>query len=277
MNPKILIFTPTLFYEYATCCHWIWHDNFSDPKDKGAMPELMLKLFEQGVLHEQEYIKDLIYIQIKQVNLGQAFKETLSLMRAGAELIYQGVIQYEADGILYQGRPDLLKKVSGKSKFGNYYYEPIEIKSTNELHNEQKYQLVFYGLVLEQMQGIFPTQAAIINRNKETVPFLIDKEQRQKTATHMEIILDILKGNKPPLKLVSGCKQSPWFDKCVAEAEAANDIALLYRLDCRSHPALRENGINTVADAAKMDIEALPKIPYTPKKHSEGLNCKLKV
>jgi uncharacterized protein len=265
MNLKPLTFTPTLFYEYATCCHWIWHDRFSDPKDKGAMPELSLKLFEQGVLHEKEYVKDLTYTQVKQVNLAQAFKETLPLMQAGVELIYQGVIQYEADRVLYQGRPDLLKKMPGKSKFGGYYYEPIEIKSTKELHTEQKYQLVFYGLVLEQIQGVFPAQAAIINHDKKTVPFLMDSEQRTKTIAHMEIILDIIKGNKPPLKLVSSCKQSPWFNKCVSEAEAANDIALLYRLDSRSHPALRQNGINTVADAAKMDVDALPKIPFATK------------
>lgn len=265
MNHKPLIFTPTLFYEYATCCHWIWHDRFSNPKDKGAMLELTLKLFEQGVLHEKDYIKDLAFTQVKQVNLAQAFKETIPLMEAGAGLIYQGVIQYEADGVLYQGRPDLLKKVPGKSKFGDYYYEPIEIKSTKELQTEHKHQLVFYGLVLEQIQGAFPAQAAIINHDKETVPFLMDAEQKQKTATHMEVILNIIKGSKPPLKLVSGCKESPWFKKCVSEAEAANDIALLYHLDCRAHPALRQNGINTVADAAKMDIDALPKIPYTTK------------
>jgi uncharacterized protein len=229
------------------------------------MPELMLKLFDQGVLHEKDYIKDLTYTQVKQVNLGQAFKETVSLMQAGVDLIYQGVIQYEADGVLHQGRPDLLKKVPGKSKFGDYYYEPIDIKSTKELQTEQKHQLVFYGLVIEQLQGVFPTQAAIINRDKETVPFLMDKEQRDKTVDHMAVILDIIKGNKPPLKLVSSCKQSPWFNKCIAEAEAANDIALLYRLDSRSHPALRQNGISTVADAAKMDVDALPKIPFTTK------------
>lgn len=229
------------------------------------MPELMLKLFEQGVLHEKDYIKDLALTWVKQVNLDQAFKETVPLMEAGVELIYQGVIQYEADGVLYQGRPDLLKKVSGKSKFGDYYYEPIDIKSTKELHSEQKYQLVFYGLVLKQIQGIFPTQAAIINRDKETVPFLMDEEQKQKTVSHMEVILAIIKGDKPPLKLVSSCKQSPWFNKCVSEAEAANDIALLYRLDSRSHSALRQNGINTLKDAAKMDVGALPKIPFATK------------
>ncbi len=265
IDQKPLIFTPTLFYEYAACCHWIWHDRFTDPKEKGAMPELTLKLFEQGVLHEKDYIKDLTYTQVKQVDLSRAFQETLSLMQAGAELIYQGVIQYQAEGVLYQGRPDLLKKVPGKSGFGDYYYQPLDIKSTKELHTEQKYQLVFYGLVLENMQGIFPTQAAIINRDKETVPLLIDEEQKQKTASHMEVILSIIKGDKPPLKLVSSCKSSPWFNKCVAEAEAANDIALLYRLDFRSHPALRQNGINSVADAAQMDIDALPKIPFATK------------
>jgi len=188
MDKKTLTFTPTLFYEYATCCHWIWHDRFSDPKEKGAMPELTLKLFEQGVVHEKDYVKDLVYTQVKQVNLGQAFKETLALMEAGAELIYQGVIQYQADEVLYQGRPDLLKKIPGKSKFGNYYYEPIDIKSTKELQAEQKHQLVFYGLLLEQLQGVFPAGAAIINHDKETVPFLMDQEQREKTVAHMEVL-----------------------------------------------------------------------------------------
>src|SRR5581483_3094347 len=62
---------------------------------------------------------------------------------------------------------------------------------------------------------------------------------------------------------VSTCKDSPWFSKCISEAEERNDIALLYHLDARSHQGLRACGINTVADAAKMDVSLLPKIPYT--------------
>ena len=261
MQQKSIVFTPTLFYEYAICPHWIWHDRFSDPSEKDEMPELTLRLFEQGVLNEQDYIKDLTFSQVKPVNLKLAFAETMRLMQAGAELIYQGVIQYEADGILYQGRPDLLKKVAGKSTLGDYYYQPIEIKSTKEIKTEQKYQLVFYGLVLKQVQGLFPNEASIINKEKQAVLFLISQEEQQKTELHMRDLMAILQGSKPPLKLVSSCKESPWYKKCVAEAEAKNDIALLYHLDCRAHQNLRACGINTVAEAAKMDIDALPKIP----------------
>ena len=269
MQQKSIVFTPTLFYEHALCPHWIWHDRFSDPSEKGELPALTLRLFEQGVLHEQDYIKDLTFSHVKPVNLKLAWAETMRLMQAGAEFIYQGVIQYEADGILYQGRPDLLKKVAGKSTFGDYYYQPIEIKSTKELAPEQKYQLVFYGLVLEQVQGAFPAEAAIINKEKKTVAFTMVPEERHKTELHMRDMVAILQGNKPPLKLVSTCKQSPWYKKCVAEAEAKNDIALLYHLDCRSHQSLRDCGINTVADAAQMEIDALPKIPQASRQTLE--------
>jgi predicted RecB family nuclease len=271
LNQKFLIFTPTLFFEYAVCPHWIWHDRFSNPRDKGEMPELTLKLFEQGVLHEQDYIKDLTFTPVKSVNLKQAFKMTLELMALGAELIYQGVIQYQADGVLYQGRPDLLRKLPGQSQFGDYYYQPIEIKSTKEIHLEQKYQLVLYGFILEKLQGIFPSKAAIINRDKEEISLTIDAKEQEKTVSQIENILSIIRGNKPPLRLVSSYKQSPWYNKCVAEAETANDIALLYHLDCRAHPALRNCGINTVVDAAKIDINLLPKIPYTSQETLERI------
>src|SRR3989339_1779340 len=196
MQQKSIDFTPTLFYEYAICPHWIWHDRFSDPSEKDEMPELTLRLFEQGVLNEQDYIKDLTFSQVKPVNLKLAFAETMRLMQAGAELIYQGVIQYEADGILYQGRPDLLKKVAGKSTLGDYYYQPIEIKSTKEIKTEQKYQLVFYGLVLKQVQGLFPNEASIINKEKQAVLFLISQEEQQKTELHMRDLMAILQGSK---------------------------------------------------------------------------------
>lgn len=35
LKQKSLTFTPTLFFKYAICPHWLWHDFFSDPKNKG--------------------------------------------------------------------------------------------------------------------------------------------------------------------------------------------------------------------------------------------------
>jgi uncharacterized protein len=48
----------------------------------------------------------------------------------------------------------------------------------------------------------------------------------------------------------------------VREAEEAEDIALIYKLQARSCEALRECGVCTIHDAATMDPTTLPKISY---------------
>lgn len=223
----------------------------------------MEKLLEQGVLHEEEYIKRLSFVEVKEKHSMDAFTRTIQLMREGVELIYQGEIQYEVDGVSYRGRPDFLEKRRGaKSSFGDYYYAPCDIKSSTDVKPEQWMQLTLYAKILEELQGIFPHEVSIINRDHEQIPFVIEEKHRVKTFDRVDIILSIMKGQKPPLKLSSSCKSSPWYSQCVKEAEAANDIALLYRLDARAHEVLRKCGINTVQDAAEMDIKELPKVPY---------------
>jgi predicted RecB family nuclease len=256
------IFTPSLFFKYAKCPHWIWHDFYSDEKEKAEEPELVSKIREQGVIHEDAYVKDLAFDKVAEEDPEKAYEETLKLMRAGSELIYQGAIQYEADGVIYRGRPDLMEKKKGKSKFGDYYYAPVDIKSSKAISKEQESQLLTYGIILEQMQDYFPDELAIINKEGKRNFLDIDNADIAKTKELTEKIINIMKGRKPSLKLTSSCKESPWFAKCVSEAEEKDDIALIYRLDSRAHPGLRGEGINTVHDLAKADIGALPKIPY---------------
>ncbi|MDP3901656.1 MAG: TM0106 family RecB-like putative nuclease [bacterium] len=257
-----LIFSPSLFFKHATCPHWIWHDLYSDEKNKAEEPELVSKVREQGVVHEDEYVKGLEHETVAEEDLDEAFGHTLKLMRSGTELIYQGVIQYEDGGVTYRGRPDLLERKGGKSEFGGYYYSPVDIKSSKDIKKEQKYQLVLYGLILEKLQGRYPDEVSIINKEHKRYDLLQDEGDITKTKLLMDVILSIMKGGKPPLRLSSSCKNSPWFDMCVSEAEEKDDIALIYKLDARSHIKLREVGINTIHDMAKANIDDLPKIPY---------------
>jgi len=259
---KKITFTPSLFFKYSTCPHWIWHDYFGDPTKKGEVPALYEKLLEQGVLHEEEYVKNLTFTEVEEVDSEKAFNITLDLMSKGVDLIYQGVIQYSVDGVVYRGRPDLLEKQRRSSKFGDYHYVPIDIKSSKDIKPEQWMQLVLYAKILDELQGVFPETVAIINRDHERIPFIIESKHREKTFARIGDILDVIKGVKPPLKLTSTCKNSPWYNQCVSDAEQANDIALLYRLDSRALSALREAGIKTISDAANMRITELPKIPY---------------
>jgi uncharacterized protein len=256
-------FVPSLFFQYATCPHWIWRDRFGDPKRKGEMPELAKKLLEQGVLHEEEYIKGLDLTAVDTA-LGEAgYVETLRLMQSGTPLIYQGSIRTAIDGVNYKGRPDLLEKVPGYSKLGDFYYRPVDIKNSKELKQAHWLQLTLYALILEQIQGVFPSECAIINSEHERIEVELTDLHRSKTWAKIKEILEVMNGKKPPLKLVSSCKQNPWFSECIREAELADDIALIYKLDSRAMEVLRQLGIKTVHDAAKMDLQRLPKIPFT--------------
>lgn len=258
-----LTFTPSHFFKFATCPHWIWHDMFTDRSRMKEMPELALKLIEQGVLHEERVIDDMELQEVnKELPESEALALTLKLMREGAPLIYQGEIQSETSGILDRGRPDLLEKRPGKSKLGDWHYAPVEIKNSKEIKREHWMQLCLYSFILERIQGVFPEDVAVINAERERLEFHIEPEHREKTLSKRDEIIRVMKGEKPPLKFCSSCKDSPWYDECLREAEEAQDIALIYKLQSRSCDALREHGIKTIHDAAKMDHTKLPKIAY---------------
>lgn len=266
MRPVV---TPTLFYQYATCPHWIWYDRFGDQSRKGDVPELSQKLLDQGVVHEEAYVRGLELARVKAKKTEAAVAETLGLMRDGVEIIYQGTIEAEFDGVLWRGRPDLLEKRKGKSRLGGHFYVPVDIKSSHSIHKEQQLQLTFYARVLESVQGVRPKETAIINVDHVRMPFVPAAVHQAKTRQKVREIVAIMGGDKPPLRLASKCKHSPWFKECVRAAEETNDIALIYDLDARAHPTLRAAGINTVLDASRMRLASLPPIPYCSKKELE--------
>lgn len=258
------VVTPSMFYQYAACPHWLWYDRYGDQSKKGEMPELAQKLLEQGVAHEQDYLKGLDVQPVLTVDPERAAAQTLELMKQGATLIYQGVIEVEVDGVLWRGRPDLLEKKPGKSSFGDWMYAPCDIKSSHSIHDTQALQLAFYALTLERLQGVRPLTVSIINVDKERIPLALESRLLTKCRKLVRTVVEITGGKKPPLSLRSKCKHSPWFAECKRAAQEANDIALLYGADPRALETLREEGIRLVPDAAKMNVSRLPKIPFAP-------------
>ena len=296
-NDDKKVITPHLFVEYSLCPAWIWHDLFTNKSLKGDIPELALKLMEKGVIHEKDYIKDLTFDEVSEIDPKAAFAHTLELMRQGAELIYQGEIETEIDGIIWRGRPDLLQKIplqvgppvrrtsgsgedpslwdgppvrrtsrfgesptgleagseTGESKFGNWFYIPIDIKSSNDINPDHKYQLAFYAKVLAKLQNKLPHQVAIINKEKKRQVIPVDSELMEKMHARANQILSIIRGQKPTLHYKGGCKQSPWGHMCLEDCKKVNDAALIYNIRETTLNKLREAGFETVADLAELN------------------------
>lgn len=183
-------------------------------------------------------------------------------MQQGVPLIYQGCIQIECNGAIYKGRPDLLEKREGFSNFGNWYYVPIEIKSSSDIKPLHKHQLTFYALILEKIQGLLPFEMEIINRHHIKIPFTLNSKHQLTTNKLIEEILEIMRGQKPTSTITNKSKNSPWFKKALKEAQTSRDISQIYKLDGRSLSSLRKMGIKTLEDMVAADIAELPKVSY---------------
>ena len=257
-----LVFTSSLFFKHATQPLWVWYDQFGDQSKKEEISEFTLKLMESGILHEEEYISGLEVSKVEAIQAEQAVEATLELMKNGADLIYQGCVQFEHEGVIYRGRPDLLEKREGKSMFGKWYYAPIEIKWSSKIKPTYKNQLALYSIILERFQGYLPKDVGMINRHHDRLSMVLEEESIPKTRALIQQIIEVMNGNKPDFAITNKSKDSPWFKVALAEAEQKQDIALIYRLDSRSLGALRKEGICTLQDMISANLSALPKIPY---------------
>jgi predicted RecB family nuclease len=259
---KIIEVTPSLFFHFAKSPHWLWYDLHGDHAKKAELSELTKNLIEGGVLHEDNYVKDIKKVTVdKNLSESEAEQQTLEYMKAGEDLIYQGVISYTEDDIKFKGRPDFLKKVDGESKFGSYHYIPIEIKNSTKCDKaEYKNQLMLYAIILGKIQQYAPKIGRFINRKSEDIECDLSDKQLTKTNVTLAEIINILRGVEPSFSISSESKNSPWFNVMLEDAKAKSDIALIYKVPSAALKSLREAGINTLADIAQCDIEALPKI-----------------
>lgn len=250
---KIPRITGETFFRYVTCPSWVYWDIYGNPEDKKELSDFQKKIIEEGVLHEEEVIKKKQFaeVKVKEADLDEAAAETLELMKKG-ENIYHGVL---IDGN-WVGIPDFLEAVSGKSKLGNHYYIPYDIKSSKKLEDAHKFQLTFYALLLERIQGVMPERGHIINAEEEVLSFDIE-EFREKFDLTLAEIEKIMAGSKPPPFLTGSCKDSPWFELCKKEAIACDDISLIYKITKKEWKKLKEAGIETIFDLVKADLREL--------------------
>ena len=250
------------FYKFFQCPHWIWYDVYGDKQKMGKTPALLDMIHQDGLKHErhvvQERHKDRKFEEIKPESyrdLDEAFVATLELMKKGVN-IYHGVLM-DAHWV---GMPDLLEarpvEKGMTSVFGEHYYVVYDGKSGSELKEEYKFQLAFYSVILERIQGILPREAYMINSMGEERSFVVDDFLDLFHLTR-ERIEEILDGQKPAPFLKSGCKKSPWYALCVEDTKGCDDVSLIHRLSQSDQRRLYDLGIHTVKDLATADLEDL--------------------
>ncbi|MGH7724659.1 MAG: TM0106 family RecB-like putative nuclease [Candidatus Eiseniibacteriota bacterium] len=239
--------TANHLYQYLSCPRWPWNEWFGDPREKRGPSAFLRKLLADGVQHEEAIYADLNPARVSYPPGDHAAgaRETLRLMRAGTPLIAQAVLQ-SGDRL---GIADLLERCPGHSALGDFVYEPIEIKTARSVKTVYRLQLAFYGHLLAEILGVWPSHAHVILNDGSRESFSLDdvRGPYERVLAGLEGIAD---GAEAPIHICSTCAECPWELACLGRAETARDVSLTYGLQRRAARALREHGIHTLDDLA---------------------------
>jgi uncharacterized protein len=246
----------TNFYEFVKCPRKVYLHFFGDPSKRIPYSEFMREKMKEGREYEAEVIKKFTFARPEEeISYEKAAEQTVEFMKKGEKLIYQGVL---IDKNLI-GIPDFLEKKKGKSKLGNYYYQPMDIKSGLSAKDTYTMQVCFYCYLLEKIQGFCPLKFKLW-LGDGTIKELTTQDYFNKFSDMFVKIKGIAEGKEEDVHICGECKECQWKNFCFSIAEKANDLSLIFNISRNNAEKLKRMGIKNLADASKMDTEELSKV-----------------
>lgn len=249
--PRII--TQRSFYQYLKCPNWVYFDVHSD--EPAPHEPLLALLTEQGLVSQKQRelldgrpdVAEVIYEDPEEASM-----QTLQFMREGRSTIYRATLIDKH----WIGTPDVLEKVEGRSRLGEWYYVAADFKGSREMRDDFAFQGCFYAELLERVQGVKPQRGYVITPDKAVLPYDVVAFENEYKLT-LDGIERIVAGERPAHFVTSGCKQSPWFVKCRGLSESCNDLSLLNRVWREEVAALEAAGVKTVDELAAASLENL--------------------
>lgn len=116
-------------------------------------------LIQRGHEHEAAYINHLRKQGLDVVVLNdRSVQSTINAMKEGKDVIAQGALEVDQ----WSGITDILLKVPGKSKFGDWQYEVQDTKLSQNTRASAILQLCLYTELLATIQGVAPEKMWIV-------------------------------------------------------------------------------------------------------------------
>jgi predicted RecB family nuclease len=116
-------------------------------------------LIQRGQEHEAAYLDHLKKKGLRVITLSDRnLQSTIDTMKEGNDVIAQGYLEVDQ----WSGITDILLKVPGKSKFGDWQYEVQDTKLSQNTKASAILQLCLYTELLATIQGVAPEKMWIV-------------------------------------------------------------------------------------------------------------------
>src|SRR5438093_6961612 len=170
-------YTPSDLVEFFASPFASWMSRFSLDSPDHVQPDpeapQLVTLAKQGQQHEQTVLAQL-QAEGREVYtvppLGDRTALTLTAMRAGHEVIYQGALAHST----FTGVADFLIRVHGTPALGTYHYEVWDTKLARVAQPEFLLQLCCYADLLETPHGRRPGERRPVLGDERPTPLRDD-------------------------------------------------------------------------------------------------------
>lgn len=262
-----LIFSPSDLITFMDSRFDSWMSRFNleypgeiqpDPPD--ANHSLLQKLGnrheEAFLLHLKNEKYDVADIPVTHTPF-EAERETLSAMRAGREIIYQGVLSLDS----FAGRTDFLGRVPGSSNLGDHHYEVWDTKLAKKAKPYFVIQLCCYAEMLEAIQGTLPKSISIVlgdqsRKTFQTNDYIYFYKQLKQAFIEFQ---ETFSRTRPPDDMTAGhfSKWKGHSEKLLTERDSLTRIANIRKVQIQR---LEAAGITTLKTLAESPLNSIPKM-----------------
>jgi len=211
-------------------------------------------LKQRGREHEDKYVKHLVAKgKTATDSARKSFESTLDAMREGKEVIIQGRLSYDQ----WEGFPDILLRVDGKSKFGAWSYEVQDTKLSSNTKTTTIIQLCFYTDLLERIQEATPQKFhVVIPGDSDDKPFNIEEYSLSEFKAYYNFVKnrfsELMKNSPLPTypDEVEHCSICSWWSDCDKKRRADDNLSLVAGIRKTQIDELKKQDITTLESFA---------------------------
>lgn len=268
-----MLLTDDLLLNYKRCRRRPFLDIHGDFSQKEPKRDFVFKLQQQSKNHIANVLEGKTYQQpdAPYKDWQALANQTTLLMKLGVEYINRGVLllsEFPDWGlknylnlrqVTLVGFPSLLVKQPGKSRFGDWYYIPTNIKLGRKAKPEYKLVSAFHAQLLSSIQGRLPENGQVILKEKN-IALINLGIWLPKLKSTLEECLEMLQLYQEPEVFISRqrCSLCHWYSYCHQVAEKTAHLSLVPGVTPNRYEYLQTIGITTpeaLANIAPEQIE----------------------
>ncbi len=227
-------------------------------------------LQQRGFEHERGYADSLREQGLQVADLSDrvgadSLEASIEAMRSGIDVILQPALRRGR----WFGRPDILRRVDGVSKFGAWSYEVFDTKLAKETRGGTVLQLALYSELLTVEQGTTPEYFSVVTPDPDSP---VQRYRTNDFAAYYRLIrsqLDattvlepraITDANYP--EQVEHCDVCRWWSVCDKRRHDDDHLSLVAGISHLQIRELRNAGVGTLASLAGLPLP----LPFKPRR-----------